>query len=179
MSWKTFETRVEGKNAIVLLDERFANSAPVAELTLLTWIAVWRRMEPDVGYWNEAESASLDRLEDELIRILDDVGQGWAVYVLRIATPGIREYYCYSSDVLDVAVVLRRIQRVSPDYRIEGKTRDDRDWSLYRRFVALGSDQTREGATCVGTRRSAPPTWIAVPRPEAASIRVSRSELRP
>lgn len=137
MAWKTFETYVAGKRALLLLDVRFAKSAPAADLPRLNWVGVWTKQPPGAGLWDPSEGDALDALEDELIRCLDAAGQGWAVYLLRICTAGLREYYVYSSDALDLAAVVEQVKGRHPEYRIEAESRDDPQWTWYQRHVAL------------------------------------------
>ena len=73
----------------------------VLELPRLAWFGVYCQRAPGVGFWDPEETDSLDALERDLIRLCEQFGQGWAVYVLRIATSGIREYYVYMGGGVD------------------------------------------------------------------------------
>src|SRR5215471_16642980 len=91
--WSHRLTQIDGQPAQILIDDRFRESAPLPELSRLAWFGVYTRNDPGAAFWDPDESAILDALEDDLIRLCDQFGGGYAVYVLRIATRGIRGYF--------------------------------------------------------------------------------------
>ena len=136
MPWSHRTTKIEGRPAQVLIDDRFGTSAPVCELPRLAWLGVYCRRAPGAAFWDAAESDSLDAVEDDLIALCDRFGHGWAAYVLRIATPGIREYYVYIGDSVHFVQVLPGLLAKHADYRIEYEETKDPSWSRYTSCLA-------------------------------------------
>jgi hypothetical protein len=131
MPWTHRTTEIEGRLAQILIDDRFKASAPVRELPRLAWFGVYCQRNPGTALWDPEESDRLDAVEDDLIRLCDQFGQGWAVYVLRIATRGIREYYVYIGGSVDFAQLRPGLQARHPDYRIEYEETKDPSWRRY------------------------------------------------
>jgi len=131
MPWTHRIAEIEGRPAQILLDDEFKGSAPVRELSRLAWFGVYCKRAPGAAFWDPEETTSLDSVEDDLIRLCEQHGQGWAVYVLRIATPGIREYYVYMRDGVDFTPVVPGLLAQHPDYRIEYEETTDPSWRRY------------------------------------------------
>jgi hypothetical protein len=104
-------------------------------LPYLSWISVFCNQAAGDGLWNPEETDSLERIEDDLIRLAQIFGRGWAVYVLRIATPGIREYYLYEADQAELIKAFLALKAKYPDYRMEFETITDSKWEQYQRYV--------------------------------------------
>jgi hypothetical protein len=90
MPWTHRIAEIEGQAAQILIDDQFRASTPVLELPRLAWFGVYCQRAPGAGFWDPQETDKLDALEDDLMRLCKHFGQGWAVYVLRISTPGMR-----------------------------------------------------------------------------------------
>lgn len=131
MPWTHRIAEIEGRPAQILVDDRFKGSAPVRELPRLAWFGVYCQRDPGSAFWDPQESEALDGVEEELIRLCGQAGQGWAAYVLRIATQGLREYYIYVGESVDFARVLPGLRVQHPDYRIEYEETKDPSWQRY------------------------------------------------
>ena len=136
MAWIHQTVQVKGRPTQALIDDQFRAAAPVKELPNLFWIGVWCRMPAGAGLWDPTETEALDRLENNLIALCDELARGWAVYVRRLATPGIREYYFYAGDHAELAKALPRLQALHPDYRIELERKPDPDWRHYHEWLS-------------------------------------------
>jgi hypothetical protein len=77
----------------------------------------------------------LDRIENDLLRLCGVHGNGWAAYVQRLDTPGIREYYVYFGDGAAMDNVLPELKAAHPDYRLEYDRVDDLRWAQYRKWL--------------------------------------------
>jgi hypothetical protein len=135
MSWSQHTTQIEGRPAGVLIDERFRVLLPVRELPRLAWFGVHCRRDPGSAFWHPDETASLDAIEGDLIRLCGQFGRGWAVYVIRIDTRGIREYYFYCGGSAALVQALPRLQAAHPDYRIDFEETTDEEWRRYRTLL--------------------------------------------
>ncbi len=62
-------------------------------------------------------------------------GRGWAVYVMRIDTRGIREYYFYCGEAATLDLALPSLRKAFPTYRIEFEETTDAAWSRYKTFL--------------------------------------------
>ena len=131
MSWSQRLTKFEERQAQILIDEGFRDRAPIRELPKLAWFGVYTQRDPGTAFWHPEESGSLDAIEDDLIRLCGQFGRGWAVYVLRIATKGIREYFIYFGDEAKMDAVLPSLRAAHSDYRIEYDERVDDCWERY------------------------------------------------
>jgi hypothetical protein len=131
MPWAHRVTKINGRPAQILIDEGFRARAPIRELPQLAWFGVYARCDPGTAFWDPEESASLDALEDDLIRLCGQFGRGWAVYVLRIATPGVREYFVYFGSGARMDAVLPSLRAAHPGYRVEYEERVDVSWQRY------------------------------------------------
>ncbi len=135
MTWKTYTCQISNKPAIVLVDNRYAIQTPMRKLPRLSWFGVYCNLPVGNGCWNPDENEILDKLEDDLIELCGIFGRGWAVYLLRIATPGIREYYIYHSDAAELNKAYLAVKATYPEYRIEFETNDDPGWKEYTKYV--------------------------------------------
>ena len=135
MSWSHRTTEIDSRLAQVLIDDRFRASLPVRELPRLAWFGVYCRRDPGGSFWHPDETASLDAIEQDLVRLSELFGRGWAVYVMRIDTQSIREYYIYCGGSAELAQALPSLRAAHPDYRIEFEETPDAEWSRYRTFL--------------------------------------------
>jgi hypothetical protein len=153
MSWSHRTTQIESRPAGVLIDDRFRRSLPVRELPRLAWFGVYCRHDPGGSFWHPDETERLDTIEQDLAQLCDLFGRGWAVYVMRVDTRGIREYYFYCGKSAALAQALPSLQTAHPDYRIEFEETTDADWSRYRAFLPVHDSDADSGATPDGGER--------------------------
>jgi Family of unknown function (DUF695) len=135
MPWSHRQIEIEKRPAQVLIDDRFRATASIRELPRLAWFGVFCRQVPSGSFWHPDETPSLDAIERDLIQLCDQYGRGWAVYVMRIDTPGIREYYIYCGNSSSLAHVLPSLQASHADYRIEFEESEDDAWNHYKTFL--------------------------------------------
>jgi hypothetical protein len=89
-------------------------------------------MHPEDAFWNLSETEALDKVEDHLIgTVTTNIN---AAYVLRIATPGIREYYFYANSDTGFSDCVVATRNAFPEYRIESEQTQDIEWSRYLSF---------------------------------------------
>jgi hypothetical protein len=144
MAWRTASLNFDGKPGHTMVDDRFAESPPVDQLPHLAWFAVYCAKAPGAGFWDPAEGDQLDAVEGDLIRLCDRHGDGWAAYVHRLDTPGLREYYVYFGEGAAMDKVLPEVTAAHPSYRLEFDRVDDLKWAQYRKWLgwaAIGDDQ--------------------------------------
>jgi len=99
MPWNQKEIQVANRVANLLLDSRFCDKAPINELPQIHWFGVWcQRAVPSDRFVADAEEHTLLHLERKLIEIAGQVSNGWAVYVMRIMSQGLLEFYLYARD---------------------------------------------------------------------------------
>jgi hypothetical protein len=131
-SWTHYNCKIQDKPAQVLVNLEIRTSVPDLQRTTLLWIGVYCRMNPEGAFWNPSETEALDRVEDHLIRTVTTSIN--AAYVLRIATPGIREYYFYANSDTGFSDCVVATRNAFPEYRIESDQTRDIDWSRYLSF---------------------------------------------
>ena len=135
MSWSHRIVMIGGHPAGVLMDDRFRGSLPVLELPILSRFRVHCLRDAGPGFWHTDETARLEAIEKELLRLCGRFGDGWAVYVLRIDTRGMREYLFYSGGSAALDRVLSHLQAAHADYRVEFEETGDAEWRHYRAFL--------------------------------------------
>lgn len=135
MAWITYTCNINSKLAQVLIDDRFHMQAPITELPFLSWIGVYRQMTSGGSFNDPKETAILDEIEDNLVRLCEDYGNGWAVYTHRIETSGIREYFIYHGDKAELNKAFSALMSVYPAYKIETETTRDDKWNEYRKYL--------------------------------------------
>jgi len=118
-----------------MVDESYRNNLPLTELRFLMWFGVYCQLPPGGALWSPEETESLDAVEDDLIATIERWKPGWAVYPLRIATPGIREYYVYVNNVDAQEGLIRELRLKHPTYRIEMASKMDASWERYKTFL--------------------------------------------
>ena len=135
MPWSHRTVQIANRPAGVLIDDRFRDSLPIGELPRLARFGVSCRFDPGGGFWHPEETAQLDAIETDLIRLCGEHGRGWAVYVMRIDTRGLREYYFYNGEGAALDRALPSLQALHPDYRIEFDQGADAEWQRYGTFL--------------------------------------------
>jgi Family of unknown function (DUF695) len=140
MAWDSYLTHVAGRPALVLLDRSFASTPPAAQLPRLAWFGVWTRLPAGGAFWDPAEADALDDIEAALLDLAGQLAKGWGVYVRRLATPGLREYYLYTAAHVDLAPVAVGLMGRFPEYRVEHEHTADLDWAQYHRWAAEHGD---------------------------------------
>ena len=137
MTWQLFELRqADGLPLQMMLDDRFRNDLPGAELPTLTRIRAWCARPAEGYYWHPDESEDIESVEEALLARADEFGEGWAVYVLRRAVPGCLEYGFYSGGDAALDRVVPALQAAYPDRRFEIDTVSDPHWDAYGRWFA-------------------------------------------
>ena len=137
MSWSIRTTHISGRDTSFLIDDRFGSQAPIRELPFLGWFGIFCQMDPGGAFWHPDETEALDRIEHDLIKLCEVHGRGWAVYVMRLDSPGIREYYFYHGANAQIDKGMPSLKAAHPEYRIEYDQTADANWSYYLEFLAV------------------------------------------
>ena len=135
MAWRTALLDFDGKPGHTMVDDRFAAEPPVGQLPHLAWFGVYCATNPGEHFWNPEEGSQLDAVEDDLIELCDRHGNGWAAYVHRLDTWGLREYFVYFGDGASMDTVLTELKAAHPGYRLEYESIDDLEWVQYRKWL--------------------------------------------
>ena len=146
MTWQTALLNIDGKPTHSMLDDRFEPDPPVDQLPHLAWFGIFCATDPGDHLWNPDEGAQLDAIEDDLLRLCDLHGSGWATYVQRLDTRGLREYYFYFGEGAALEKVLPELKTAHPRYRLEYDRIDDLKWSQYRKWLGWLATGQRTGA---------------------------------
>jgi len=131
MAWIHYACELKGNRAQILIDDRFRSTAPVTKLPKVAWFGIYCRQSPDGAFWHPDEGPDLDAIEGSLVSLCQEYGNGLAVYVVRIATQGIREYFIYYGEGATLAEVVPRLKNLHIDYRIEHDVIADANWQRY------------------------------------------------
>ena len=135
MTWVHYSFQVQGKPASALLDTRFAERVPSEQLPKVAWFGVYCRKPSGGAFWHPDEGSKLDAIEGDLIRLCGGFGNGWGVYVRRLDTPGLREYYVYFGGSAELEKVVPSLQALHAGYRIEFEIRSDSQWAHYKSWI--------------------------------------------
>jgi hypothetical protein len=137
MAWKNHLCEIKGKLSSVLVDQRFENEFPLKELPNVFWVAVYCNLPSNDSFWHPDETLALDDIENNLLKLAESFGNGWIVYVIRIDTVGVREYYFYYGKHADVDKVTTLLKSLHPSYQIESETKEDAKWTEYKNHVSF------------------------------------------
>src|SRR5262245_24950238 len=118
MSWTYYKFEIQDKPAGALLDTQFSGGPPKDQLPNVAWFGVHCRLPAGAGFWDPKEESDLDALESDLIQLCSSFGNGWAVYVRRLDTPGLREYYVYFGGDAEMEKVTPSLNALHAGYRI-------------------------------------------------------------
>jgi hypothetical protein len=77
--------------------------------------------------------------------LCDRHGNGWAAYVHRLDTPGLREYYVYFGEGASIGKVLPELKAAHPGYRLEYDRVDDLKWAQYRKWLGWAATGDNPG----------------------------------
>jgi hypothetical protein len=135
MAWTHYQFDIQGNPAGALLDTQFAARPPADQLPKLAWFGVYCRQSPDGAFWDPKEQPALDAIENDLVRLCSEFGTGWAVYVRRLDTPGLREYYVYFGGSAELEKVLPCLKALHAGYRLEFESRADAQWAHYKAWI--------------------------------------------
>jgi Family of unknown function (DUF695) len=136
MAWAQRTTEVGGRPAEQTIDKGFSSSAPVSELPRLAWFSVHARMSPGDGMVNPKEVDTLDAIEEDLVRLCDAFGRGSALYISRVVSPGLRQYYLYYGGNAELDNALPSLRSSYPKYQIDFEEKPDAAWAWYREMIA-------------------------------------------
>jgi len=150
-----------------MVDDRFAANPPVDKLPHLAWFGVFCVIDSGGGFWNPEEEPRLDAIENRLLQLCEQHANGWAAYVQRLDTAGLREYYLYFGEGATMEKVLPELKAAYPTYRLEFDRIDDLKWAQYRKWlswVVKGNNQPLQWTGCGYSFPSSKVVW-ARPRP--------------
>ncbi|MFZ2956964.1 MAG: DUF695 domain-containing protein [Candidatus Ozemobacteraceae bacterium] len=145
MTWKHYQCTIKDNLASVLIDQQFQEHYPLKELPQLFWVGIYCDLASDGAFWNPEETQALDEIEKHLLMLGQSFGNGWMVFLFRIATPGIREYYFYYGDGAEVQKIVPALMNFHPKYRIESGFRLDTDWVEYRKYISFDNSILNHG----------------------------------
>jgi hypothetical protein len=135
MAWQTALIEIDNKPAHMMVDDRFEANPPADQLPHLAWFGVYCATESGDHFRNPSEGPKLDAVEGDLIKLCDRYGNGWAAYVHRLDTRGLREYYVYFGEGATLEQVLPEWRATHPTYRLEFDLVDDLTWAQYRKWL--------------------------------------------
>jgi len=92
-------------------------------------------MPPGGSIWDPDETESLERIGDDLLAAIQHWKPGWAVYPLKVSTPGIQEYYIYANDRSFQDEIIEEVRTKHPDYKVETDGKRDGNWERYVTFL--------------------------------------------
>jgi hypothetical protein len=125
----------DGKPGHSMVDDRFAANPPVDQLPHLAWFGIYCATNPAGHLWNPDEGPQLDAVESDLVSLCGRHGNGWAAYVHRLDTPGLREYYVYFGNGAAMERVLPELKAKHETYRLEFDQTDDVKRAQYRKWL--------------------------------------------
>lgn len=135
MTWQLFDIEIVGNQSQVLVDDQYISDTPGEDLPNIAWFAVWCLQDTAGHYWNPEETDTLDKIENDLLGLITESGNGWAVYVRRVASAGMREYFVYYGGDAALADVVPALKALHPEYRIEYETKPDPEWKYYFQWL--------------------------------------------
>jgi hypothetical protein len=132
--WNVYYCEVSGRPAQVIVNTHYPEEPPFEQLPFPLWFAIYCNKPPGPAFWDPDETELLDEIEDDLLATVASWKQGCVFYSLRIATPGLREYYIYAKDADGLQSIIDEIRAQNPTYRLDGDAMRDESWERYRTF---------------------------------------------
>lgn len=131
--WDFYFCIVNEKPASIFVDLGLAVEAPLADYPFMTYVRLPLRAPMPDGLSDEAETAALAEIEDQLEEQLtaDDA----VVYVGRSTSNGTRDFFFYASDDAEWESRVERAMEGFEDYQYEAGSRLDEEWAAYLRFL--------------------------------------------
>jgi hypothetical protein len=153
MPWQLHDLAQDGNPVQLLLEDRFQDNLPGAELPRLSRLRVWFAQAPEDYFWHPDESAKIDQIEDDLMRLAEQHGDGWAVFVHRRAERGFFDYFFYSGGEARLEQVAPELVAAHPEQRFDYETSADPAWATYTGwFAALGDHPASPNPLASDTR---------------------------
>ena len=132
MAWQRKDGRIARRRAEILIDLRFRDTAPVRDLPMLHWLGVWCRQPVQrERFVPAAEQATVLRIERKLKTLARKASNGWAVYVMRIVSEGLVQYFFYARGAGALDGVSAELRKSFPRYRFEHDSEPDAEWVEY------------------------------------------------
>jgi len=128
--WEVYPTQLQGELILMYVDVDWHDSNETKELGTMNWFRVGFEPGPQSGMPQEADREFLETFGDWLADEFDGRGH----VVARLTGPGRREFFVYSGDALATGIVDRARSKF-PDIHLEGRSKPDPDWQLYREFL--------------------------------------------
>lgn len=140
MTWQEASIKLNDRDVYAVLDAHFSDMAPIIELPCLNWLGLW----PPKPVSSEANDSKKDdswflEVEPHILEIASTISDGWAVYVARLVTRGVTEYYFYTKDESTLASLVPELRKHFPQHRMEHERKSDQTWSEYFKFQAAMS----------------------------------------
>lgn len=104
-------------------------------LDTLCWVFIKLKIERDDGLSHDDEFEDLGAYEDELVSAIDS---SKTVYIGRITTQGMRQFYFYSSDVSLFEKQVTSSAGRSPNYLYQIGNKFDPNWDQYKTVLYPG-----------------------------------------
>lgn len=130
---RTFPRRISGEEAVVGVDLQLERLAPIESLPWVNSLRVTVEegdgedellLDPDMAYGEEPNAFAP----------IFDGGQHGAVLVGLVSTPETAEWFVYSSEPC-AELLAEAIDQQFARLNVEGSSRRDADWSVYREFL--------------------------------------------
>lgn len=131
MAWQLHELQRDGKPVQWMLEDRFRNDLPGDELPRLMTIRVGFAQTPADYFWHPDESAEIDQIEDDLLRLANQHGDGWVVFVQRRTESGFMDYFFYAGETARLDRVVADLAASHAKQRFTIEETADPAWSHY------------------------------------------------
>ena len=126
--WDSYLCEIDGKPASVFVDMGIAEDVPLQRLPVLAWVQLPLRSPTADGLADEAESATLQAIEQAL-----KAGLVWksTAYVGSVTSAGRRDFFFYTGAAKAWKEQVAAAMAAFADHAYACGSRPDREWGIY------------------------------------------------
>ena len=134
-NWNYYQTNIDGEIASVFLDLNVKIENEYLIYNNLCWLFIKLRLDQKDGLSHQDEFDQLCAHEDDIINEID---KSEDLYVGRITTQGMRQFYFYTSNLSKFDVKIRNVVSKHKDYLFQINNKLDSEWNQYDTVIYPG-----------------------------------------
>ena len=136
--WESYLCKVNDSIASIFVDLGFQHIAPVASHSTLSWLFIRLQQPTDDGLSRDEEFDALCRYEEDVELAISR--HDTCLYVGRITTNGMRQFYFFITPDADFSAIIDEVLRKHRDYLYQVGQKPDASWGQYLHLLLPGEN---------------------------------------
>jgi len=140
--WESFVCNVNDVIASVFVDLSLQHVAPIADYPVFAWLFIRLHQPkgdgPSKGLSEDSEFEALCKYEDDVTLAVSQHDD--CVYVGRITTSGMRQFYFFIAENTDFKSMIDEVLRKHQDYQFQVGQQPDTSWNQYLNLLLPGEN---------------------------------------